>query len=253
MSESIVLKLSGKALDSTAELLALFKKASGRRLVVVHGGGVEVDALFSSLGLKVEKKDGLRVSPKEQMPYISAALCGMCNKKLQSLAIACGLNALGLTASDGQTLKVECLKPELGMVGKVEPYKAEFLQMLLNNGITPVMASVAIDSKGDMYNVNADHVAVAVAQLLKAPLYFLSDVKGVLDSHGALIENLDRNSIDSLVADGTVSEGMAVKVKSALHASELTGRSVYIASVKDPLLCENLLAGRRLGTSINGQ
>ena len=89
MSESIVLKLSGKALDSTAELLALFKKASGRRLVVVHGGGVEVDALFSSLGLKVEKKDGLRVSPKEQMPYISAALCGMCNKKLQSLAIAC--------------------------------------------------------------------------------------------------------------------------------------------------------------------
>ena len=87
---TVVVKLSGKALGATDELSALFKAACGQKLVIVHGGGVEVDALFKDLNLEVIKKDGLRVSPQEQMPYICAALAGMCNKSLQALAIKSG-------------------------------------------------------------------------------------------------------------------------------------------------------------------
>lgn len=248
---TVVVKLSGKALGAVEELSALFKAAKGQKLVVVHGGGVEVDALFKALDLEVIKKDGLRVSPKEQMPYISAALAGMCNKSLQALAISCGLNALGMLASDGKTIKVEQLSKDLGMVGKVEPNDAKYLSLLLDNGFTPVIASLAHDDNGELYNVNADDAALAVARVLKAPLYYISDVPGVLDKEGKLIDELDENKVKALIEDGTVSGGMIVKVKSAIDATKLIKKPVYIASCKDKDLVNNLLSRQRLGTVFN--
>ena len=186
---TVVIKLSGKALDGQKELGELFAAAHSSRVVIVHGGGVEVDSLFKDLNLKVEKKNGLRVSPKEHMPFISAALCGMCNKKLQALAVKNGLKAIGMIASDGNSLGVEQLSADLGMVGKVSPVSADYINMLLDGGYTPVIASVAFDSEGQMYNVNADDVASAIGLLLSAPVYFISDVPGVLDKeHGILHE-----------------------------------------------------------------
>lgn len=248
---TVVVKLSGKALGAVEELSALFKATKGQKLVVVHGGGVEVDALFKALDLEVIKKDGLRVSPKEQMPYISAALAGMCNKSLQALAISCGLNALGMLASDGKTIKVEQLSKDLGMVGKVEPNDAKYLSLLLDNGFTPVIASLAHDDNGELYNVNADDAALAVARVLKAPLYYISDVPGVLDKEGKLIDELDENKVKALIEDGTVSGGMIVKVKSAIDATKLIKKPVYIASYKDKDLVNNLLSRQRLGTLFN--
>lgn len=250
-NNTVVVKLSGKALGAVEELSALFKAAKGQKLVVVHGGGVEVDALFKALDLEVIKKDGLRVSPKEQMPYISAALAGMCNKSLQALAISCGLNALGMLASDGKTIKVEQLSKDLGMVGKVEPNDAKYLSLLLDNGFTPVIASLAHDDNGELYNVNADDAALAVARVLKAPLYYISDVPGVLDKEGKLIDELDENKVKALIEDGTVSGGMIVKVKSAIDATKLIKKPVYIASYKDKDLVNNLLSRQRLGTVFN--
>lgn len=248
---TVVVKLSGKALGAVEELSALFKAAKGQKLVVVHGGGVEVDALFKALDLEVIKKDGLRVSPKEQMPYISAALAGMCNKSLQALAISCGLNALGMLASDGKTIKVEQLSKDFGMVGKVEPNDAKYLSLLLDNGFTPVIASLAHDDNGELYNVNADDAALAVSRVLKAPLYYISDVPGVLDKEGKLIDELDENKVKALIEDGTVSGGMIVKVKSAIDATKLIKKPVYIASYKDKDLVNNLLSRQRLGTVFN--
>ncbi|MGN0915234.1 MAG: acetylglutamate kinase [Succinivibrio sp.] len=249
--ETVVVKLSGKALAGVEELSALFSQAAGHRLVVVHGGGVEVDALFKALDLKVEKKDGLRVSPKEQMPYICGALAGMCNKGLQALAIKNGLKALGILCSDGNTMSVTQLNKELGMVGVVEPQSPDYLNMLLDNGYTPVIASLALDGNGDLYNVNADDAALAIARVLNAPLYYISDVPGVLDKNGNLIESLDEAKVDALIADGTISGGMTVKVKSALDATRLIKKSVYIASYKDLDLATNLLSRRPLGTVFN--
>lgn len=246
--DTVVVKLSGKALGGIDELSKLFKAANSHRLVVVHGGGVEVDALFKALKLEVVKKDGLRVSPKEQMPYISAALAGQCNKSLQALAISNGLNAIGILASDGKTISVSQLSADLGMVGAVEPGDGKFLNLLLDNGYTPVIASLAHDDNGELYNVNADDAALAIARVLNAPLYYISDVPGVLDKNGNLIEELDEEKMNALIADGTISGGMTVKVKSALDATKLIKKNVYIASYKDENLAMNLISRRPLGT-----
>lgn len=251
MKETVVVKLSGKALGAVQELSDLFKSACGKRLVVVHGGGVEVDALFKDLSLEVKKIDGLRVSLPEQMPYICAALAGMCNHNLQALAIKNGLSAIGGLCSDGKTLKVSKLSERLGMVGKVEPLSADYLNSLLDNGYTPVLASLAIDDNGLMYNVNADDCAQAIALLLNAPLYFISDVPGVLDADGKVIESLDEELSAKLIASGVITEGMAVKVKNALLAAKNIKKPVYIASYKDPNLALNLFDRRRLGTAFN--
>ena len=176
LDNAVVVKLSGKALGGVEELSKLFTACRGQKLVVVHGGGVEVDALFKALNLEVKKKNGLRVSPREQMPYISAALAGMCNKGLQALAIKNGLNALGMLASDGKTITVRQLSKDLGMVGAVEPNDKKYLTLLLENGYTPIIASLAHDDNGDLYNVNADDAALAIARVLNAPLYYISDV-----------------------------------------------------------------------------
>lgn len=251
LDNAVVVKLSGKALGGVEELSKLFTASRGQKLVVVHGGGVEVDALFKALNLEVKKKNGLRVSPREQMPYISAALAGMCNKGLQALAIKNGLNALGMLASDGKTITVRRLSKDLGMVGAVEPNDKKYLTLLLENGYTPIIASLAHDDNGDLYNVNADDAALAIARVLNAPLYYISDVPGVLDKEGKLIDELDENKVNALIADGTISGGMTVKVKSAIDATKLIKKPVYIASFKDPNLAENLISRSRLGTVFN--
>ncbi len=248
---TVVIKLSGKALGATDELGALFEACRGQRAVFVHGGGIEVDSLFEALHLEVVKSHGLRVSPKEHMPYICAALGGMCNKNLQSQALKHGLNALGMIASDGRMLKVEKLSEELGMVGRVSPCDASYVSLLLDHGYTPVIASLAFDENGDLFNVNADDVACAVAALIGAPLYFISDVPGVLDKNGTIIPSLDSQKVAALIADGTISGGMEVKVKSALEASQAIKKNVYIASYKDPHLTEILSSRRSLGTTFS--
>ena len=83
--------------------------------------------------------------------------------------------------------------------------------MLLDNGYTPVIASLALDDNGDMYNVNADDAALAIARVLNAPLYYISDVPGVLDKQGNLIDELDETKVKALIEDGTITGGMTLK------------------------------------------
>ncbi|MBQ9275621.1 MAG: acetylglutamate kinase [Succinivibrio sp.] len=243
-----VVKLSGKALADEERLVALFKSLKDAPVVFVHGGGVEVDELFLKLHLEVKKQDGLRVSPKEQIPYISAALCGMCNKRLQSLALSAGHKALGLLCSDGGSLMVSQLDPKLGQVGAVECGQGAFLNTLLQEGFTPLLATLCFDPQGIMYNVNADDAALGVARTLGAPLYYISDVPGVLNAQGELIPTLDEHSAHALIADGTIAGGMVVKVKSALQAASLLKRRVCIASYKEQDLGAKILKQSPVGT-----
>lgn len=251
LSKFPVVKLSGKALADPRALGDLFASLRNEPAVIVHGGGIEVDALYKALSLKVTKKNGLRVSPASEMPVISAALSGQCNKKVQSIAIKAGLNAIGLLCSDGGMLTVTQADPELGMVGVPHLGKADFLLSLLSNGITPVICSLAFDSQGQMYNINADDAASELACLLKSPLYYISDVSGVLSKDGALITDINSDLADRLIADGTISGGMTVKIKSALSASERSGQAVYIGSVSDPNLDVAIASRRRLGTAVS--
>ncbi|WP_303962309.1 acetylglutamate kinase [Succinatimonas hippei] len=246
-----VIKLSGKALENKAALKALFSAVKDKKVIFVHGGGVEVDALLKQLNLKTEKIDGIRVSPPEQMPYITAALAGLCNRYLQADAKACGLNALGLIATDGDSVTLSAFDKKFGNVANALPANGKFISLLLENKITPFIASIGIDENGDVYNINADDVALAIARVFNAPLFFISDVKGVKDADGNIIENLSEDTALELISKKVITDGMIVKVKTALDAAKLTHRPVFIASLNDPDLISNLFTLRRIGTSFS--
>ncbi len=227
----VIIKLSGKNL-STPDLLEQFFKNLDKKAVIVHGGGVIVDDLLKKLAIVTPKIDGIRVSPKEAMPYITGMLSGFCNKNLQALALSCGKKALGLCATDGDAVVLKPMDAKFGQVASAAANDSKFLQMLLNEGFVPLISSIGIKD-GTLYNINADDVALALAKLFKAPLILVSDVSGVLDDKGHLIPQIDEALGEELIARGVVTEGMVVKVRSALAASKETLNKVILTSLKD--------------------
>lgn len=194
----LVIKLGGAALSCSETLsqvfgaIAQYQKQAQRRIVIVHGGGYLVDDLMAKLQLETIKKEGLRVTPYEQIPVIAGALAGTANKMLQGQAIKDGLNAVGLSLADGGLCHIKELDPELGAVGKATPGDSTVLQAILQTGALPIISSIGLTEQGQMMNVNADQAAVAVAGALDAELVLLSDVSGVLDGKGHLIKSLMR-------------------------------------------------------------
>lgn len=251
MTQTAVIKLSGKNLKQTDLLLKLFaslKEQADLKAVFVHGGGIEVDSILNKLEIKTQKKDGIRVSTDEAMPYITGMLAGTCAKTLQGLALEAGLKAVSLCCTDGDTLTLQKMGEEYGKVAIARPGDSRFLEALFSLGCTPFLCSIG-HLNGTLYNINADTAAVAAAALFKAPLILVSDVAGVLDGDGQVIEQIDEAKGQALIDSGIVHDGMVVKVQEALHASKLIGRSVVLTSLSK--LCESgidLSALRRLGT-----
>ncbi|WPC73882.1 acetylglutamate kinase [Vibrio porteresiae] len=250
----LVIKLGGAALDSTETLSKLFSAIANyqnqahRRIVIVHGGGYLVDELMSKLNLPTVKKNGLRVTPYDQIGVIAGALAGTANKMLQGQALKNGLNAVGLCLADGGLCHVEELDPELGAVGKASAGDASVINALLNANTLPIISSIGLTNDGQMMNVNADQAAVAVAEALDAELALLSDVSGVLDGKGHLIHHLDGQKADELIEAKVITDGMIVKVKAALDAAQELGRPVEVASWRYPEKLTKLFAGESIGT-----
>ncbi len=247
--QPLIIKLSGKTLADRDGLKTLFLRLSGREVILVHGGGVEVDALLKRLDIVTPKKEGIRVSPAEAMPYITGMLAGSCNRSLQALALEAGLNALGLCATDGRSLELVPYPQEYGQVAHVRAESADFLTALLKNGYTPVISSIGL-SQGTTFNINADEVAVELAALLKAPLLLVSDVPGVKDGSGRILEKLTRSEAETLIEDRIITEGMVIKVRSALQSASRTGNMLVLTNLErltDPKL--DLFSLRRLGTA----
>ncbi|GAJ78409.1 acetylglutamate kinase [Vibrio sp. JCM 18905] len=250
----LVIKLGGAALSCTQTLsqlfgaIAAYQKSAQRQIAIVHGGGYLVDELMAKLQLETVKKNGLRVTPYDQIPVIAGALAGTANKLLQGQAIADGLNAVGLSLADGGLCLVEELDPELGAVGKASPGDSTLLQAVLNTGALPIISSIGLTTDGQMMNVNADQAAVAVAGALDAELVLLSDVSGVLDGKGHLIKTLSEQEADALIKGQVITDGMIVKVKAALEAANDLGRPIEVATWRYPEKLVQLFAGESIGT-----
>ncbi|QXO17620.1 MULTISPECIES: acetylglutamate kinase [Vibrio] len=250
----LVVKLGGAALSCSETLSKLFgamaqyQAEAQRPLVIVHGGGYIVDELMEKLQLKTVKKDGLRVTPYDQIGYITGALAGTANKLLQGQAIKDGLNAVGLSLADGGLCQVEELDPELGAVGLAKPGKADVVNALLAAGALPIISSIGMTNEGQLMNVNADQAAVAVAAALDAELVLLSDVSGVLDGKGHLIHSLNQHQADALIEAKVITDGMIVKVRAALEAAQDLGRPIEVATWRYPEKLAQLFAGQSIGT-----
>lgn len=243
----LIIKLSGKTLQQETQLKALFTKLQGHKAIIVHGGGVEVDALLEKLKIETPKIEGIRVSSKEAMPYITGMLAGTLNKKLEALAQSAKLKALGLMASSGESLSLIKLDPKFGQVANVKAHDPSFLTLLEEKGFIPIISSIGI-LESELFNINADEVAKALAIMFKAPLIMVSDVKGVLDKDGNLIPSLDETYAKTLIDDGTIHDGMLVKVRAAFEASKQTSNVVILSSLENLITSDLTSTSSILGT-----
>ncbi|GKW41767.1 MULTISPECIES: acetylglutamate kinase [Pectobacterium] len=252
----LIIKLGGVLLDSEEALERLFtalvayRQEHQRPLVIVHGGGCLVDELMKKLSLPVVKKNGLRVTPADQIDIITGALAGSANKTLLSWAKKHDINAVGLCLGDGGSTTVTQLDESLGFVGKAEAGSPALLNTLLSAGYLPVVSSIGITAQGDLMNVNADQAATALAQTLGADLILLSDVSGILDGKGQRIAEMTSEKAEQLIAQGIITDGMIVKVNAALDAARALGRPVDIASWRHAEQLPALFNGVSIGTRI---
>jgi acetylglutamate kinase len=252
----LIIKLGGVLLDSEEALERLFtaldsyRQQHQRPLVIVHGGGCVVDELMKKLSLPVVKKNGLRVTPADQIDIITGALAGTANKTLLAWAIKHRINAVGLSLADGGSVTVTPLDPALGHVGNAQPGSPLLLNTLLAAGYLPVISSIGITADGQLMNVNADQAATALAATLGADLILLSDVSGILDGKGQRIAEMTTQKAEQLIAQGIITDGMVVKVNAALDAARTLGRPVDIASWRHADQLPALFNGVSIGTRI---
>lgn len=252
----LVIKLGGVLLDTPAAMdnlftaLADYQQNCDRPLLIVHGGGCVVDNLMQRLNLPVQKKNGLRVTPSDQIDIIVGALAGIANKTLVAQAAKFNLNPVGLCLADGNLTKAMQLDPALGHVATVTAKNPALLDNLLSNAFLPIISSIAVDEKGLLMNVNADQAATAISALINADLVMLSDVDGVLDANKQLLSELNAAQIEQLIADKVITDGMIVKVMAALDAAKLLNRGVDIANWKYPEKLTALFSGKIIGTRI---
>jgi acetylglutamate kinase len=220
-------------------------------LVVVHGGGKQVTQFLTERGIDSHFVRGLRVSDEPVIEAVTQVIAGSVNKRLVSALIAAGQPAVGLSGVDGPLVVAERMEESLGYVGKPGRTDGRLLDLLGDAGYIPVIACIAGDREGHIFNVNADQMAVSCAAGWGAEkLLFLTDVSGVEDGTGNVVPHLDPDSIRELVESGVARGGMRAKLEAAEVALKEAIREVTIANGREPEVCRRLLAGETIGTRV---
>ena len=237
--KTFVVKYGGHAMgdaalaqDFAADIVLL--KAVGINPVVVHGGGPQIGAMLKKLGVESEFVDGLRVTDAETAKVAEMVLSGAINKELVGWINAAGGKAIGISGKDGgfvTATKVQRTQKDpdsniersidLGFVGEPQHVDRSVIDTISGAGMIPVIAPIGVGDDGHTYNINADTMAGAIAGALGASrLFLLTDVAGVLDKTGQLLNDLDPKAITALQADGTISGGMIPKIETCVNAIE---------------------------------
>jgi acetylglutamate kinase len=245
----------GAALASFAEDVVLMRSV-GMLPVVIHGGGPQIGELMERLGKVPEFHDGMRVTDAETLEIASMVLIGKVNREIVSAMNVHGSLAVGLSGEDAKMITATARDVALGFVGDVEVVDPSILKRLLAEGIIPVVATIAGDTKGQSYNINADAVAGAIAIAMKAEkLVYLTDVEGLrsdpLDP-GSRLGRVSVDELDAMVASGAASAGMIPKVEACARAVRAGVPRAHILDGRVPhaLLLE-VFSDRGVGTMIH--
>jgi acetylglutamate kinase len=231
-ARTIVLKVGGAVSQVEGALLGLPALLDqGSHVAIVHGGGQEVSRWMDRLQLQVRFKNGLRVTDAAALEVATMVLRGAVSASLSAALNTIGIRAVGLSGIDGGLLQaVPHTDRELGFVGQAGNVQVGVLEALFQAGFVPLVAPLALDTTGQLRNLNADTVCGALAGVLAADLViFLTDVPGVLDERGAVLQHLSSADIDRLIAEGQIRGGMIPKVQACLSALHAGARSVCIA------------------------
>ncbi len=268
--KTVVVKYGGNAMGEEgvaahfAQDIVLMRQ-TGIDPVVVHGGGPQIGAMLKRLEIKSSFIDGLRVTDQAAIDVVEMVLTGTVNKQIVSAINNAGGKAVGVSGKDGQLIVAKKLLKtrrnpntgkdetiDLGFVGEPEEINIEVVQTIVRSDMVAVIAPIGVGRSGETYNINADTVAGAVAGALKADrMLLLTDVPGVMDRNGNLIERLTTTEARALIKDGTISGGMIPKVETCIDAAERGVRAAVILDgrVQHVLLIE-LFTEHGAGTMI---
>jgi acetylglutamate kinase len=224
----MVVKIAGALLDDAKSVQNLARQIAqlaqqGHELLVVHGGGKIFTATLKRMGIESRFVNGLRVTDRETRDVAVMVLGGLLNKRVAGAISAAGQPAVGLCASDAGCFLAEPMTQDdtagsLGFVGYLTGVNVEFLESLWRAGVMPVASCLGLGADGELYNINADHMAAACAEYIRASrLIFLTDVAGVLDG-SKVLQAVSCAEIEELIRLNKVSGGMVLKLEACKRA-----------------------------------
>tara|TARA_Y100000589_G_scaffold332333_1_gene391892 strand:+ start:4890 stop:5783 length:894 start_codon:yes stop_codon:yes gene_type:complete len=267
---TFVIKFGGNAMgdaemtQSFSQNIVLMKQV-GINPIVVHGGGPQIGNMLKKLDIETNFVDGLRVTDKTTVEIVEMVLCGKINKEIVQSINNAGGTAVGISGKDSKLINAKRLTKknyetdssiekilDLGYVGEPNSINPYILNIFEKSDIIPVIAPIGIGDDGQTYNINADTVAGAIASAIKATkLIILTDVKGVLDEKGILIEEIDINFARDLMSRNIFSEGMIPKIETCVSALNSGTEAVHILDgrIKNAMILE-VFTEKGIGTKM---
>lgn len=225
----------------------------GIKVVLVHGGGPDINKLLDKMDIESKFVDGLRVTDKDTVDVVQMVLAGKVNKDLVCQIGNVGGHAIGLSGMDANMIKCKPLDEVHGYVGEIQEMNMDVIHAILDNNWIPVVSTIGYDEKGNCYNINADTVAAAIAGELKAEaLVSMTDIVGLLrdkDDVSTLIQKVFISETPALIAEGIISGGMIPKIDSMTQAIRNGCQKAFIIDGRVPhsILME-LLTDEGMGT-----
>ncbi len=233
--KTFVIKYGGSAMkddllkDAFAQNVTLLRKV-GINVVLVHGGGDAITATADKLGIETRFVHGKRATDKEMISIVQMTLAGKVNQDIVRLISEHGAKAVGVSGLDANTIKARPCKEAdyLGLVGEIEQINTRYLDLLCHARLIPVIAPIGFDDKGNIYNINADDAASAIAIALGAEkLIYVSDVPGVY--HGeTILKSVCKADAADLIENGVISGGMIPKALSAYTTLDGGVRKIHL-------------------------
>ena len=258
--KTVVVKYGGNAMTNDALKEAVMSdivllSTVGIRIVLVHGGGPEINAMLEKTGKESKFVNGLRYTDKETMDIVQMVLCGKVNKDLVDLLHQHKGRAIGLCGLDGHMIEAKQLNPDLGLVGDITKINPEIINDTLDKGYIPVISTVAGGENGEVYNINADTAAARIAAEMGAEnLILMTDIVGLLldkDDESTLIHTVGVSEVPYLKRQGVVSGGMIPKIDCCVEAVRrgVTKTNIIDGRIPHSILIE-LLTNEGAGTMI---
>ena len=252
-NQTVVIKYGGHAMGDK-DLARLFAKdivqlkQSGVNPIVVHGGGPQIGVMLKRLGIESKFEEGLRVTDEETIEIVQMVLAGSINKEIVTAINAEGGKACGISGKDGNLMRVDKLQKtitdpnsnatkmiDLGFVGEPVEVNPHIVDVITSSDLIPVIAPLGVCAQGYTYNINADTFAGSLAGAIRAKrLLLLTDVAGVLNKNGDLIEELNTLEAQKMIKDGTINGGMIPKIKSCISVIEQGVEGVVILDGRVP-------------------
>ncbi len=266
----VVVKIGGSMMENDSVIQSVLNdlilmKYVGIKVVLIHGGGKQISEMSSEKGIKPEFVDGLRVTNRDSIEIVKMVLIGNINTKIVSFLNEHGSIAMGISGNDASFIK--CHKKEykkdgkdidLGFVGEIDSINSDFLNSILDSGYIPVIATLGVDDKGNIYNINADTCAAEIAVSLNAKkMILLTDVDGIMEKSNKgnkLISKLTVKQCAKLLESGKINSGMIPKVIACINALKSGGERTHILNgIKKHSILVEIFTDAGIGTMITSK